>query len=272
MLALTDRLGGVSDGTDAGSAGRPASGARVWSEASTRSRFSTRVLFCPTSRPRTTWKPLRHVAATRCTCGAGSRISRSPRTFANWRSRRVDCCCATTSTSSAGTSTGVAATSGYWVRWGPARGGARGSRGEHSSGSTTRSTGCAAPATSGRCVPTGRRAQLIRCTRSWTRTWCSGSRCCEDADLVEGGQGAAVQQRASDRWQSHLGRVFEEAAPDHTVRMITAAELAPAMTVGRWWRDEVVEVDVLGLFDGRTRLLGEARWQASPVDTGTCIR
>ena len=54
----------------------------------------------------------------------------------------------------------------------------------------------------------------------------------EDADLVEGAQGAAVQQRAS----------------------------------GRWWRDEVVEVDVLGLLDGRTRLLGEARWQASPVD------
>jgi len=32
--------------------------------------------------------------------------------------------------------------------------------------------------------------------------------------------------------------------------------------------DEVVEVevDVLGLLDGRTRLLGEARWQSGPVD------
>ena len=88
----------------------------------------------------------------------------------------------------------------------------------------------------------------------------------EDADLVEGGKGAAVQQRASCRWQSHLGRVFEEAARDHTVRMITAGELPPVMTVGRWWRDEVVEVDVLGLLDGRTRLLGEARRQAGPVD------
>ncbi len=50
------------------------------------------------------------------------------------------------------------------------------------------------------------------------------------------------------------------------MRMINAGELAPAMTVGRWWRDEVAEVDVLGLLDGRTRLLGEARWQASSVD------
>ena len=88
----------------------------------------------------------------------------------------------------------------------------------------------------------------------------------EDADLVEGGQGAAVQQRASGRWQSHVGRVFEEAAREHAVRMVSAGELAPAMTVGRWWRDEVVEVDVLGLLDGRTRLLREARWQADPVD------
>ncbi|MDQ3989436.1 MAG: AAA family ATPase [Actinomycetota bacterium] len=87
----------------------------------------------------------------------------------------------------------------------------------------------------------------------------------EDADLVEGGQGAAVQQRASGRWQTHIGRVFEEAARDHTVRMVTAGGLPPAMTAGRWWRDEVVEVDVLGLLDGRTRLLGEARWQAGSV-------
>lgn len=87
----------------------------------------------------------------------------------------------------------------------------------------------------------------------------------EDADLIEGGQGAAVQQRVSGRWQRHVGRVFEQAARDHAARMVAAGELPPAMTVGRWWRDEVAEVDVLGSLDGLTRLLGEARWQASPV-------
>ena len=37
------------------------------------------------------------------------------------------------------------------------------------------------------------------------------------------------------------------------------------MTVGRWWRDELAEIDVLGLLDERTRLVGEARWQSHPL-------
>lgn len=167
-LAGSDRLGGVGDGADAGSAGLPASASE--SGATARSVPVCRRA-CVSARPRVLGLRggLRgHVAATRCTCGAGSRTSRSPRIVASWRSRRVDCCCATPSTSSARTSTGVAATSGYWMRWGPARGGARGSRGGPSSGSTTRSTGCAVPVTSGRCVLTARRGQLIRCMRSRT--------------------------------------------------------------------------------------------------------
>ena len=88
----------------------------------------------------------------------------------------------------------------------------------------------------------------------------------EDADLVEGGQGPAVQQRVAGRWQQHLGRVFEDAARDHAVRMVAAGELPAATTVGRWWRDEVAEVDVLGLLADRTRLAGEVRWQSGPVD------
>lgn len=87
----------------------------------------------------------------------------------------------------------------------------------------------------------------------------------EDADLVEGGQGRAVQQRVRERWQSHLGRVFEEAARGHAVRLVEAGELPAQMTIGRWWRDELAEVDVLGLLDERTRLVGEARWQSRPL-------
>lgn len=41
-----------------------------------------------------------------------------------------------------------------------------------------------------------------------------------DADLVEGGQGRAVPQRIRERWQVHLGRVFEEAAREHAVRLV----------------------------------------------------
>lgn len=93
----------------------------------------------------------------------------------------------------------------------------------------------------------------------------------EDADLVEGGQGGAVQRRVEGRWQTHVGRVFEQAARDHTIRLVDDGALPAAMTVGRWWRDETAEVDVLGLLDGRTRLLGEARWQAGPL-TGRDVR
>ncbi|MGH3755684.1 MAG: DUF234 domain-containing protein [Pseudonocardiaceae bacterium] len=76
----------------------------------------------------------------------------------------------------------------------------------------------------------------------------------EDADLVEGGQGRAVQQRVRERWQAHLGRVFEEeAAREHAVRLAESGELPAQMTIGRWWRDELAEVDVLGLLDERTR-------------------
>ncbi len=87
----------------------------------------------------------------------------------------------------------------------------------------------------------------------------------EDADLVEGGQGHAVQQRVRECWQAHLGRVFEEVAREHAVRLVGSGELPAQMTVGRWWRDELAEIDVLGLLGGRTRLVGEARWQSHPL-------
>jgi len=90
----------------------------------------------------------------------------------------------------------------------------------------------------------------------------------EDADLIEGGQGAAVQRRVGERWQAHLGRVFEQLAREHAVRMVTTGEFPAAMTVGRWWLDEIAEIDVFGLLDRQTRLVGEARWQAAPLNTG----
>jgi hypothetical protein len=35
--------------------------------------------------------------------------------------------------------------------------------------------------------------------------------------------------------------------------------------IGRWWRDETAEIDVLGLSGDRPVLVGEARWQAKPL-------
>lgn len=87
-----------------------------------------------------------------------------------------------------------------------------------------------------------------------------------DIGLIEGGQGAVALQRAGERWQTHVGAVFEQAARDHAARLVARGEL-PAMAMGRWWatRGDPVEVDVLGLAESRTRLVGEARWQRPPL-------
>jgi AAA+ ATPase superfamily predicted ATPase len=87
----------------------------------------------------------------------------------------------------------------------------------------------------------------------------------EDADLIEGGQGAAVRQRTVGRWQTHLARVFEAEARAHAQRLVEAGELPADTVVGRWWRDETAEIDVLGLSQTAPVLVGEARWQASQI-------
>jgi AAA+ ATPase superfamily predicted ATPase len=89
-----------------------------------------------------------------------------------------------------------------------------------------------------------------------------------DLALIEGGQGAAVLRRARPRWQTHLGAVFEEFARAHARRLVAQGELPEDLVIGRWWAASGLpcEVDVLGLRGSRTALLGEARWQADPLD------
>jgi hypothetical protein len=87
----------------------------------------------------------------------------------------------------------------------------------------------------------------------------------DDADLIEGGQGEAVRHRTDGRWRQHLAAVFETAAREHAVQMVAAGELPPDTVVGRWWRDEVAEIDVLALSGGRPVLIGECRWQAQDM-------
>lgn len=87
----------------------------------------------------------------------------------------------------------------------------------------------------------------------------------DDADLIDGGQGPAVRRRTWGRWQTHLARVFEAAARDHAQRLVTSGALPSDTVIGRWWKDETVEIDVLGLVGDSPILVGECRWQAKPL-------
>ena len=87
----------------------------------------------------------------------------------------------------------------------------------------------------------------------------------DDVDLIEGGQGVAVRQRTAARLDQHLGRVFESACLAHATLLVRDSELPSDMIIGRWWRDEITEIDVLGISADRTALLGECRWQTAPL-------
>ncbi len=87
----------------------------------------------------------------------------------------------------------------------------------------------------------------------------------DDVDLIEGGQGDAVRHRTAPRLERHIGRVFEEAGRQHAVMLVRDGVLPADMIIGRYWRDEAAEIDVMGLSGDRTALLGECRWQTAPV-------
>ncbi|HEU5109776.1 MAG TPA: ATP-binding protein, partial [Micromonosporaceae bacterium] len=87
----------------------------------------------------------------------------------------------------------------------------------------------------------------------------------DDADLIEGGQGRAVRERTTGRWRTHVARVFEAAARYHAQRLVAAGALPSDTIIGRWWKDEAVEIDVLGLSGDGPVLVGECRWQAKPL-------
>ncbi|MEJ3747196.1 ATP-binding protein [Actinomycetes bacterium KLBMP 9797] len=87
----------------------------------------------------------------------------------------------------------------------------------------------------------------------------------DDADLVDGGQGEAVRRRTLGRWQAHVARVFEAGARAHVQRMVLSGALPADAIVGRWWRDETAEIDVLALSGDRPVLVGECRWQAKDL-------
>jgi uncharacterized protein len=89
-----------------------------------------------------------------------------------------------------------------------------------------------------------------------------------DRARIEGGLGRAVLQAREGLWRHHVAWVFEEAARAHAQRLLSASEAGRETLVGRWWGQgrQPEEVDVLGLRDGRTVLIGEAKWSAGPFD------
>lgn len=84
---------------------------------------------------------------------------------------------------------------------------------------------------------------------------------------IEAGQGAAVLAHVEGEWQKHVGTVFEEAAREHAVHLEQDGTLPSGTLTGEWWatRGERCQVDVLGLKDHKTVLIGEARWQRQPL-------
>lgn len=87
----------------------------------------------------------------------------------------------------------------------------------------------------------------------------------DDAELIEGGQGHAVLHRQRARLDRHVSATFEQLARDHAIRLVADGRLPPDTVIGRWWHDETVEIDVLGLSGDQAVLVGEAKWQRDPI-------
>jgi uncharacterized protein len=105
---------------------------------------------------------------------------------------------------------------------------------------------------------------LYRLVDPYLRYWFAVLR--EDADLIDGGQGEVIRRRVQARWEAHVQAVFEEVARAHAMRMVAEGELPDAI-IGRWWKDEVVQVDVVGLdAAGAAVVVGEAKWQQRPFE------
>ena len=105
---------------------------------------------------------------------------------------------------------------------------------------------------------------LYRLVDTYLRFWFAVLR--DDAELIDGGQGLAVLRRTVPRWRSHLEAVWEDIARAHAIRLVAQGGL-PDLVIGRWWKAQVAEIDVLGLdSSGSAALVGEAKWQDRTFD------
>jgi hypothetical protein len=92
--------------------------------------------------------------------------------------------------------------------------------------------------------------------------------CWADRGQIEAGLGEAVAHARRGRWQRHVGTVFEEQARQHAVRLAQQGALPTGTRYGEWWTTSggQQQIDVLGLVGKRTIVIGEAKWDARPLD------
>jgi AAA+ ATPase superfamily predicted ATPase len=104
-----------------------------------------------------------------------------------------------------------------------------------------------------------------RVTDPYLRFWLR--RIADHVQRIEAGQGSEALRATMGEWQAQLGFVFEQAAREHAVELVRSRTLPPGTLVDEWWSQsgEPCQVDVLGLLDGRTVAVGEARWQRQPL-------
>ena len=87
----------------------------------------------------------------------------------------------------------------------------------------------------------------------------------DDADLIEGGQGAAIRRRTIGLWERQIARVMESAARAQASALVATGDLPADSVVGRWWRDETAEIDVCSVDPaGSPVLVGECKWKRKP--------
>jgi AAA+ ATPase superfamily predicted ATPase len=83
---------------------------------------------------------------------------------------------------------------------------------------------------------------------------------------IEAGQGQRVLQRTRPLWERHIERVFQDVARQHARRLAWSGHVPQNLIIGRWWsagREHAL--DVLGMQEGSSLLMGRARWSDAPL-------
>lgn len=92
--------------------------------------------------------------------------------------------------------------------------------------------------------------------------------------LIERGLGEIVAERIVDGLPEYMGLVFESICKDWLWRELAARRLPFELSeIGRWWGNDPAEraeaeIDIVGVGEGRTVLVGEYKWKADPVGAG----
>ncbi len=84
---------------------------------------------------------------------------------------------------------------------------------------------------------------------------------------IEAGLGKSVLAASASEWSKHVANTFEDAAREHAIKLVDSDVNLRNSLVGEWWTTsgQQCQVDVLGLKENKTILLGEAKWRLEPI-------